>query len=156
MDATMSVLDKKASSLRSQEETFLNRIDQLQAENDNLLKELDDSEARLEKMSRERESGIGAGGVARVEEAERRMRALEKQAAEMASDRKESDAMIAALKARLQEAKDQQRLLVAYPDLNGPVNLDDVSSSEPVSSFDSEANENDVSSDMRKQLRANI
>ena len=70
------------------------------------------------------------------------------QVAEMASDRKESDAMIAALKARLQEAKDQQKLLVTYPDLNGPVNVvDDVSSSEPASSslaYDSEANDNEV------------
>ena len=38
MDATMSVLDKKASSLRSQEETFVRRIDQLTAENDNLIR----------------------------------------------------------------------------------------------------------------------
>jgi len=155
MDATMSVLDKKASSLRSQEETFLRRIDQLTAENENLLKELEEAETRVEKLGQERESGIGAGGVARVEEAERRMRALEKQVAEMASDRKESEAMIAALKARLQEAKDQQRLLVTYPDLNGPVNLDDVSSSGPLS-YDSEVNDNDVASDMRKQLKANI
>jgi hypothetical protein len=43
--------------------------------------------------SEERESGIGAGGVARVEEAERRMRALEKQLSEMASERIESSGM---------------------------------------------------------------
>lgn len=156
MDATMSVLDKKASSLRSQEETFLRRIDQLTAENESLLKELEEAEGRVEKLGEERQSGIGAAGVARVEEAERRMRSLERKVAEMASDRKESEAMIAALKSRLLEAKDQQRLLVTYPDLNGPVNLDDVSSEQVSSSFDSEANENDVASDMRKQLRANI
>ena len=79
MDATMSVLDKKATSLRAQEETFVQRIDALTAENETLVGELEEAEARLEKLGRERESGIGAGGVARVEEAERRMRALEKQ-----------------------------------------------------------------------------
>jgi len=155
MDATMSVLDKKATSFQSQEETFLSRIDRLSEENEALVRELEEAEARLEKLSGERETGIGAGGVARVEEAERRMRALEKQVNGMASDRKESEAMIAALKARLQEAKEQQRLLVAFPDLHGPVNLEDSFNSTTSSVDYSESDDNDVASDMKKQLKAN-
>ncbi|XP_041348129.1 coiled-coil domain-containing protein 157-like [Gigantopelta aegis] len=137
-------VSKHEQSLQSKQESLISRIDKLDEENTELrdqLLGLEDEKEAVEESLKSTQSQITELQKT-IKENETVIKDLTRQKDEIQKDLQETRELIQKLEVKLEEAKERERLIIEYPDLNGPVNPDYQGSG-------------DIVLDMEKQVEAN-
>ncbi|XP_013408045.1 coiled-coil domain-containing protein 157 isoform X2 [Lingula anatina] len=137
-------LSRNKEALQGKQESLLQRIDALDQDNESLkqrVEEIEDErdslQENLDKVTEEKEKLVEEMSVQQIHLTE-----LNKEKSSLEQAMQQLEQNIAALTQDLQEAQERERLLVEYPDLNGPVNPD-------------LAGSGDIALDMENQVKAN-
>ncbi|KAH9525252.1 hypothetical protein Btru_000832 [Bulinus truncatus] len=137
-------LSKHNESLQAKQEALLSRMDLLGQNNDTFASQL----ASLEEERNNLDNKLTELTVEtkelkkKLKENEVILKNLEKEKKSLKKSLQESLATVGGLKTQLEEAKERERMIVEYPDLNGPVNRDYQGSG-------------DIAQDMKNQITAN-
>ncbi|XP_013063905.2 coiled-coil domain-containing protein 157-like [Biomphalaria glabrata] len=137
-------LSKHNESLQAKQEALLSRMDLLGQNNDAFASQV----ASLEEEKNVLEDKLAELSVEtkelrkKLKENEVILKNLEKEKKLLEKSLKESLATADVLKSQLEEVKERERMILEYPDLNGPINRDYQGSG-------------DIATDMNNQIRAN-
>ncbi|KAK2191714.1 hypothetical protein NP493_47g04026 [Ridgeia piscesae] len=151
-------LSKHVESVQGKQDSLLERLDALDRDNEELRDEMGELEEVKDKLEEE------------LEKAEEQRSKLEEQLAEEKELQREISEQKEALEGavrelrgevremgrKLEKAKDQERLLVEYPDLNGPVNTDLTGSGDIVKDMQNQVTANSVRIGLLQQQNAKL
>ncbi|GFO09866.1 coiled-coil domain-containing protein 157-like isoform x1 [Plakobranchus ocellatus] len=131
-------------SLQAKQESLLSRMERLGQENENLTEQvasLEERKASFDDLYTELK--MEAKDLRKkVKENKVIIHNLESEKKSLAASVKESQEMIRNLESKIEESKERERMIVEYPDLNGPVNPD-------------LSGTGDIVLDMQNQVKAN-
>lgn len=135
---------KQSQSIQSKQGSLLQRVDILDKENE----ELKDQVATLEEQKDEIEESLKSARKQvdklqkQVTEKEKMIETMTREKTELEESINSLQQNIDTLEARIEEAAERERLMIEYPDLNGPVNPDLTGTG-------------DIAVDMENQVKAN-
>ncbi|ESO97771.1 hypothetical protein LOTGIDRAFT_72099, partial [Lottia gigantea] len=136
---------KRNETLQAKQTSLLERIDQLDRENEELKEQMNELEEERESITEklERIQAENEKLQQQSEEQKAMMKKLVSEKDKLEKNMGETKSLIEKLEEQVKEAREREKLLVEYPDLNGPVNPD----------YKGTGN---IMKDMENQVKANL